>query len=197
MLSLASTYPDAPATARGVLTGAIAIIREIGDRFGEMSALRELAQADLDLGRVEEARAGLARCIAMAREIGSRRDEAWALLALAEVERLAFDADAAERTLLDGAALMEQVGEETGLLRYAIARGHHELRRGRDPEGIVQRARVETRRLGVAIFEPALERLVAARDAQLRGAVLHRGELLDRLPADLRQALAGLAAEAP
>jgi tetratricopeptide (TPR) repeat protein len=100
----------------------LAIMRELGDRYGEAIALGNLGKCFSDLGQVRRAIELCEQALPIDREVGHRREEADALLNLS---RLSVD-EARYRHALDQANDAVKIGTETRILDV-ISRGNESL----------------------------------------------------------------------
>jgi tetratricopeptide (TPR) repeat protein len=133
--------------------------------YGYSLILLQRARAFLDVGRLDEARAGAAEALALSRERGERGEEAWALLLHGEVAAASTPADAERaRGWLDQAlALGRELGMRPMTARCRMVRGSLELAAGRQGEAgaWLTSAVAELRAMGIGRWVTHAERLLA------------------------------------
>lgn len=129
------------------LTRALAQWRRLGDREGEVHALRGAGMTSLLAGDTVRAEDQLVSALAIARDLGRRRDEAWALWTLSWVSFSNLRLDEAEQRLAEAAAAFRAAGDVGGLGWVRGLLGYIRLVQGRQQDaeelitGLVEDAR--------------------------------------------------------
>ena len=131
------------------LTEALAAWRQLGDRDGEGSALRQAGMTSLFAGDLQRAEVLLNEALETARQLGQRRDEAWALWHLAYAAFSALDIELAEARLADAQGAFDAAGDTGGVGWVKGLLGYIRL---------VQGNRDEAERLALSVIDDARDR---------------------------------------
>jgi tetratricopeptide (TPR) repeat protein len=171
---------------------ALELLREAGDKVGEVHVLSNIAQLHLEGGDRDAAAESLKLALATAKDTGARRVHAQVLCRLGDLHLAAEELHAAEGAFAEALDLVlllqDPVGEAYathGLAGVALARGRHA-----EAETLLASASVLAARLNEALIEGRVSLTTAelhhdlARHDKARSAAVRARELFTQLRAD-------------